>query len=192
MVLTFRALQFQRKTFSEILEGVPQNRKLNVCFSSMQEVEDSITVKEFLRHNENQALEAQYHPMNVIDLDIETHQAKMTQKFSLPDLVTDLSYGHRVTAALPPSLQTRYDFTSGISNYLLMTEGGAQTNWHQDFTAASVSYVVVKGTKQFIVVEPTERHQNLFDKWQRSDLKALVIKFSKSHRVAFHPFLSMH
>ena len=161
-------------TFREVLEGVPESRKINVCFSSLQEVEDAFTLKDFLTHNEDQALEPRYHPMNIIDLDIETHQRKMAHQFSLPDIVKDLSFGHRMGAALAPALKTRFDFTSGISNYLLMSEAGSQTNWHQDFTGTSVFYVVVKGSKHFYIVEPTEQHQKLFDEWQQSDLKTLV------------------
>ena len=161
-------------TFREVLEGVPESRKINVCFSSLQEVEDAFTLKDFLTHNEDQTLEARYHPMNIIDLDIETHQIKMAHQFSLPDLVKDLSFGHRMTAALNSALNTQFDFSSGISNYLLMAEAGSQTNWHQDFTGTSVFYVVVKGSKHFYIVEQTEQHQKLFDEWRQSDLKTLV------------------
>ena len=31
-------------------------------------------------------------------------------------------------------------FTAGISNYLLMTEHEAKTDWHQDFTGTSVFF----------------------------------------------------
>ena len=45
-----------------------------------------------------------------------------------------ICYGHRMKAALPTFLRHQYDLTAGISNFLLSTEAGAQTNWHRDFT----------------------------------------------------------
>ena len=117
---------------------------------------------DLLTHNENQTLQADYHPMNVIDLDIEGHLNNMSHKFSLPDLVRDISYGHRMKAALPTFLRHQYDFTAGISNYLHLTDSGAQT---------TVFYVVVKGRKHFYILENNESNQNFFDKWQRSDFK---------------------
>ena len=158
-------------SFRQVLDGFPLTRKINVCFSSLQEVEDEFDLMDLLTHNENQTLQADYHQMNVIDLDIEGHLNNMSHKFSLPDLVRDISYGHRMKAALPTFLRHQYDFTVGISNYLLLTKAGAQTNWHQDFTGTSVFYLVVKGRKHFYILENNESNQKLFDKWQRSDFK---------------------
>ena len=54
-------------------------------------------------------------------------------------------------AALPTLLRHQYDFTAGISNYLLLTEAGAQTNWHQDFTGISVFFLrCCQGQKTFL------------------------------------------
>ena len=64
--------------------------------------------------------------------------------------------------------QLAFDFTSGISDYLLMSEAGAQTNWHQDFTGTSVFYNLAKGQKHFFVVEPNEENQKLFEEWLAS------------------------
>ena len=158
-------------SFRQVLDGFPLTRKINVCFSSLQEVEDEFDLMDLLTHNENQTLQADYHQMNVIDLDIEGHLNNMSHKFSLPDLVRDISYGHRMKAALPTFLRHQYDFTAGISNYLLLTEAGAQTNWHQDFTGTSVFYLVVKGRNNFYILENNESNQKLFVKWQRSDFK---------------------
>ena len=169
-------------SFRQVLEGFPLSRKVNVCFSSLQEVEDDFDLMDLLTHNENQTLQADYHPMNVIDLDIEGHLNNMSHKLSLPDLVRDISYGHRMKAALPYFLRQQYDFTAGISNYLLLTEAGAQTNWHQDFTGTSVFYVVVKGRKDFYILENNELNQNLFDKWKRSDFKTSTF-FGFHHQV---------
>ena len=42
------------------------------------------------------------------------------------------------------SIREEFDFTAGISNYLLMTEQEAQTDWHQDFTGISVFLLFVE------------------------------------------------
>ena len=70
-------------SFRQVLDGFPLTRKINVCFSSLQEVEDDFDLMDLLTHNENQTLQADYHPMNVIDLDIEGHLNNMSHKFSL-------------------------------------------------------------------------------------------------------------
>jgi hypothetical protein len=142
-------------SFRRVTEGIPRNVKINVCFSSIQENEDSFTLRKFLDHSEDRSLAPEYHPMNVIDLNVDSYSGMVSQ-FSLPNLVRDISFGHRMKASLSPNNQAAFDFTSGISDYLLMAEAGAQTNWHQDFSGTSVFYVLAKGKKHFFVVEPTE------------------------------------
>ena len=61
------------------------------------------------------------------------------------------------------SIRDEFDFTAGISGYLLMTEQEAQTDWHQNFTGTSVFYFLLKTGKEFFFVEPTKKAQ------QRSD-----------------------
>ena len=106
--------------------------------------------------------------MNVIDLNVDSYRGIVSQ-FSLPNLVRDISFGHRMKASLSPNNQAAFDFTSGISGYLLMAEAGAQTNWHQDFSGTSVFYVLAKGKKHFFVVEPTEENKTRFDDWLLRD-----------------------
>ena len=72
---------------------------------------------------------------------------------------------------MSPNYQLAIDFTSGISDYLLMSEAGAQTKWHQDFTGTSVFYFLAKGEKHFFVVEPTEENQKGFEEWLASGTK---------------------
>ena len=75
---------------------------------------------------------------------------------------------------MDPSIREEFDFTAGISNYLLMTEGEAQTDWHQDFTGTSVFYFLLKGRMKFFVVEPTQKAQQRFDEWRESAWKRFV------------------
>ena len=154
-------------SFRCVTEGIPRKVKINVCFSSIQENEDEFTLEEFLEHNEDRSLEPEYHPMNVIDFNAD-EKSGMVHRFCLPNIVTDISFGHCMKNSMSPKNQLAFDFTSGISDYLLMSEAGAQTNWHQDFTGTSVFYILAKGQKHFFVVEPTEENQKLFEEWLAS------------------------
>ena len=69
---------------------------------------------------------------------------------------------------MDPSTREEFDFTAGISSYLLMTEQEAQTDWHQDLTGTSVFYFLLKGRKEFLIVEPTQKAQQCFDQWRKS------------------------
>ena len=154
-------------SFRCVTEGIPGEVKINVCFSSIQENEDEFTLEEFLEHNEDRSLEPEYHPMNVIDFNADS-KSGMVHRFCLPNIVTDISFGYCMKNSMSPKNQLAFDFTSGISDYLLMSEAGAQTNWHQDFTGTSVFYILAKDQKHFFVVEPTEENQKLFEEWLAS------------------------
>ena len=47
-----------------------------------------------------------------------------------------------------------------------MTEKEAETDWHQDFTGTSAFYFFLKQSKDFCLVEPTEKAQQHFDEWR--------------------------
>ena len=133
-------------SFRCVTEEIPQEVKINVCFSSIQENEEEFTLEEFFEHN----LEPAQHPMNVIDFNADS-KSGMVHRFCLPNIVADISFGHCMKNSMSPQLA--FDFRSGSSDYLLMSEAGAQTNWHQDFTGTSVFYNLAKDQKHFFVVE---------------------------------------
>ena len=157
-------------SFRCVTEGIPWEDNINVCFSSIQKNEDEFTLEEFFEHNEDRILEPEYHPMNVIDFNADS-KSGMAHRFCLPKIVTDISFGHCMKNSSSPKNQLAFDFTSRIRDYLLMSEAGAQTNWHQDFTGTSVFYILAKGQKHFFVVEPTEENQKLFEEWLASGTK---------------------
>lgn len=116
------------------------------------------TVDTFLAAHEGPS----HSPLNVIDLDMSHREPQL---FGLPDCVTGLSLAHSLC---PPTLPKEMDPRSGVSSYLLLSEHKALTNFHQDFTASSVFYFVVKGEKVFYLVRPTDANQKLFDEWLES------------------------
>ena len=80
-------------SFRCVREGIPREVKINVCFSSIQENEDEFTLEELLEHDEDRSLEPEYHPMNVIDFNADSKRG-MVHRFSLPNIVTDISFDH--------------------------------------------------------------------------------------------------
>ena len=110
-------------TFRRITEGKPCSRKVNMCFSALQEVENNITLASFWSFMKtHSASQPDLHPTNIIDLDIGPHQRTMKRTFSIPNLTKEYSLGHTHTSRIDPSIREEFDFTAGISNYLLMTE----------------------------------------------------------------------
>jgi hypothetical protein len=57
----------------------------------------------------------------------------------------------------------------GCSHYLLTSQRGAQTNFHQDFTSTAVAYTVIgtRGGKGFHLVRPTAKNQLLYARYQK-------------------------
>ena len=49
-----------------------------------------------------------------------------------------------------------------LDRYLLLTEANAITPWHVDFSGTSVFYIMLKGRKEFAVVEPTPENKKCF------------------------------
>ena len=89
-------------------------------------------------------------------------------------MIKEYSLGDTYTSRMDPSIPEEFDFTAGISNYLLMTEQEAQTDWHQDFTGTSNFYFLLKGRKEFYIVEPTQKAQQCFNEWRKSAWKRFV------------------
>jgi F-box/leucine-rich repeat protein 10/11 len=59
----------------------------------------------------------------------------------------------------------------GISKYMLLSEKGAQTNLHIDFTGTSVFYALVFGKKKFVTFSPTPKNLALLRHWEQSKRK---------------------
>ena len=89
-------------------------------------------------------------------------------------MIEEYSLGQIYTSRLHHSIRDEFDFTAGISDYLLMSEEEAQTDWHQDFTETSAFYFLLNGRKKFFLVEPTEKAQERFDEWRESTWKRFV------------------
>ena len=89
---------------------------------------------------------------NIIDADA-AHQ-KIT-KFTQPSFLSSTSLGHIHSKSLP----------NKESNFLLISQDGAVTMFHQDFSSTSVLYILLKGCKTFFLIAPTSINQDLFNQF---------------------------
>ena len=142
--------------------------------SALQDVEDSLTLDSFLEQHEYQFRQPDIHPMNIVDLEIGPHKKTMKHTFSIPNMIEEYSLGHICTSRLHHSIRDEFDVTAGISDYLLMTEQEAQTDWHQDFTRTSAFCFSLKGRKEYFLVELTMKTHQRFDEWRESTWKRFV------------------
>ena len=78
-------------------------------------------------------------------------------------MVKRTSMAHFVDASI--TMSRTEPFASGTSYYLLPSQDGCQTSWHQDFSATSVLYTVLTGEKIFFLIAPTEKNLKLFYDW---------------------------
>ena len=64
------------------------------------------------------------------------------------------SFSHNYRQKLPDDMKIL-----DLDQYLLITEGGAITPWHVDFSGTSVFYFLLKGQKEFVVVPNSYRRE---------------------------------
>ena len=94
---------------------------------------------------------------NIIDADA-AHQ-KIT-KFTQPSFLSSTSLGHIHSKSLPAAYRPNKE-----SNFLLISQDGNVTMFHQDFSSTSVLYILLKGCKTFFLIAPTSINQDLFNQF---------------------------
>ena len=108
-------------------------------------------------------VKSNYYPLNAIDI-----QMTPKQLYTFPSVVTRSSINHLVDGLVKrKNLQEPYSHAT--SYYLLISQHGCQTTWHQDFSGTSVLYVLLIGEKTFFLVAPTEKNKELVKKWEEQD-----------------------
>jgi hypothetical protein len=112
--------------------------------------------------------------VNVLDLELSLWHP-LSEEFQVPDIVVELSLGHRCAPELPAGLCP----VVGVTKFLVLSDPGCQTNFHVDLTATAVSYVILTGTKEVALVSPTEENLRLYRKWDECDfLTRLVLSIN--------------
>jgi hypothetical protein len=96
---------------------------------------------------------------NCIDGDANCSE---TTRFTVPQAVLDVSLDRICRPRMPEDY-----WAQKLERYLLVSQDGAITLFHQDFSGTSVFYFLVKGCKTFYVIRPSANNQRLFDAFQR-------------------------
>jgi hypothetical protein len=120
----------------------------------MEEISSDVFLE---RHQTHQTELFPEVPMNCLDLDFRHND--LFDKFAVPDAVRAVSLGHQFQSETPDKL----DLIGKI--FLLITQRGSQTNWHQDHTNTAVLYALLVGLKIIFMVEGTPLNCRLFEMW---------------------------
>ena len=88
-----------------------------MCLSTLQEVEDIMTLDSFLEQHEYPFRQPDIHSMKIIDFHIGPHKKTMKHKFSIPNFIEEYSLGKIYTSRMHHSIRVEFDFTAGISDY---------------------------------------------------------------------------
>lgn len=95
-------------------------------------------------------------PLNVIDLHVKEMKSVQYQP---PEFVTDISLGHLYASDMRRDVQENL-------NFCLVTQAGAITEWHVDFSHTSVFYFIVKGQKEFVIANGNPAVWSALDNWE--------------------------
>lgn len=100
---------------------------------------------------------------NVIDCNA---QLQRKTRFPIPDAIKAVSLNEIHRKNLTDDAYHRGD---KISHYLLVSQEGAITLWHTDFSGTSVFYFLVKGCKMVHLVRPTKKNKEIWDSYIGQD-----------------------
>lgn len=112
-----------------------------------------MTAGQFVRSLDKSSQE----PVNVIDLD----GRKIGCTFEAPAFLKEVSLAHKLAKFIPPDKRPER-----VSNYVLLSQKGAVTNWHIDFSQTSVFYVVLAGVKEFFICEREKGVTDAYEDWK--------------------------
>ena len=93
--------------------------------------------------------------------------------YTVPTMIQQTSINHFVNEILG---DRSVPFSCATSFYLLVSNDGCQTTWHQDFSATSVMYTVLTGEKIiFFLVAPTQSSNELFNQYTSQETDAQLV-----------------
>ena len=92
---------------------------------------------------------------NVLDAD---SRSQPQTRFTIPDAVKNVSLNELMGGGMGDCYRADKE-----ASYLLISEEGALTGFHQDFSSTSVVYVLLKGCKTFYLVRPSRNNQKMFN-----------------------------
>ena len=161
--------------FHKLIEALPGTQILNVISQNINNAKPrKMTVTEFASERLHPTLHPSLHPMNVLDIGLK--DTKLSNE--LPRVMTEhLSFGHILMneSTLYEGILSEdfedVDLVTKVSKFALLSEAFCQTNFHQDFSATSVMYILVHGQKIVFTISPTDNNCKLLDDWDKSKTK---------------------
>ncbi|KAI0273867.1 jumonji protein [Gloeopeniophorella convolvens] len=103
---------------------------------------------------------------NVISLEISG--TRLGHQVVPPRLVRDIDW---VELFWPNSRKGDNHSYPKVQLYCLMGVAGAWTDWHIDFAGSSVYYHILKGSKTFLFIRPTDHNLASYERWSGSEIQ---------------------
>ncbi|KAJ1523891.1 hypothetical protein ONE63_010445 [Megalurothrips usitatus] len=152
-------------TINDVRTCVGSRRMLDVVDVNTQKNVE-MNMKDWQRYYENPDRDQL---LNVISL--EFSHTKLENYVRSPNIVRQIDW---VDNVWPRHLkEQQHESTNAIDDmmypkvqkYCLMSVKGCYTDFHVDFGGTSVWYHIIKGSKVFWLIPPTERNMNLYEQW---------------------------
>jgi len=140
-------------SLQEVVQIIGPDYMLDVI-DSRRQMSLKMTAEEFCRL----ATRSTEHDSIYNCISLEVSQTELDKRVRPPAIVNKLSW---VDKCWPRDEQDR----PRVSKYCLMSMEGSYTDFHVDFGGTSVWYHVIKGSKVFYVIEPTQEHLKEYEKW---------------------------
>eukprot|EP00041_Stephanoeca_diplocostata_P011327 m.186246 g.186246 ORF g.186246 m.186246 type:complete len:1172 (-) comp18491_c1_seq79:3356-6871(-) len=111
--------------------------------------------------------------LNVISLEIS--KTRLGRMIRAPEVVRRIDWIDKVWPVELKQQQRHRDNRMEhmkypkVQKYCLMSVGGCYTDFHIDFGGTSVWYHVLRGTKIFFLIPPTEDNVSKFEKWSKEN-----------------------
>lgn len=156
----------QDMKISEIAEKVGRDYPLEVIDVASQESLSSWTMGRWADYYENGEREK---VRNVISLELS--ETPLRDSVVSPRIVREIDW---VEKYWPAHMKGKYVYPQ-VTRYCLMSPGQSWTDWHIDFSASSVYYHILRGSKVFYFIEPTSRNLRMYEAWSKSREKQQAV-----------------
>lgn len=141
---------------SEIAKAVGEDTPLDVIDVASQSGLNNWTLGRWANYYESPTRER---VRNVISLELSL--TPLRDKVVSPRIVREIDW---VENHWPATMKDRYVYPQ-VTRYCLMSPGQSWTDWHVDFSASSVYYHILRGSKTFYFIAPTAKNLRMYEAW---------------------------
>ncbi|QSL65077.1 hypothetical protein MERGE_002382 [Pneumocystis wakefieldiae] len=145
-------------TVQKVLEILGPHEKIEVIDVPLQKEISGWSLGEWVEYYEKPP-EKRERIRNVISLEISF--SKLSEYIVRPKFVRDLDFADRMW---PKDLKEKGIFPK-VQLYCLMSVKNSFTDFHIDFGGTSVFYHIIKGSKTFLFVAPTQINLKKYENW---------------------------